>query len=72
MSEALFTLLADAVPSGVDVVVLGFEDDARAAMRARCGMTTYFGSLVLAMPASKTPKRVSSDFEIALDEGSIS
>src|SRR3954454_24284199 len=33
----------------------------RAASRSRCGMTVYFGSFALAIPASKTPKRVSSE-----------
>jgi hypothetical protein len=30
-------------------------------MRSRWGITVYFGSRALTMPASKTPKRVSSD-----------
>ena len=52
MSEALFTLLADAVPSGVDVVVLGFEDDARAAMRAHSAPgTVLFVDRIADLPA---------------------
>lgn len=69
MSEALFTLLADAVPSGVDVVVLGFEDDARAAMRVHSAPgTVLFVDRIADLPADTETLLAGPGWEAAFSE----